>query len=129
MGLRLPERGFAVAATLVLERSGEFSVRYSKTNAHQCGPSLETDVLTYVVRLTMTDESLDENGFVIDNFEIAKFFHDSYHEVKVFQSCELIALGALKHWKSRLGDKLLAMEVTIAGMPQARITASERWVV
>lgn len=113
--------------TLTLQRTGQFSVRYTRDHAHQCGPTLEADIMNYDVTLTVGDEALDSNGFVIDNFAIEHYFHDTYHELPVFQSCERIALRALRDFKSTLGEKLLAAKVTISGMPVARITAEEKW--
>src|SRR5690349_18792761 len=102
---------------LTLTRTGQFSVRYTHDHARQCGPTMQTDVLTYEVELTMTGEDLDQQGFVVDNNYVAQYFHDTYHEVSSFVSCERIAMRACIDLKRILGDKLIAVKCVISGFP------------
>lgn len=112
---------------LTLERSGEFSVRYKHDHWGQCGPTNTTDVLQYSVKLVMEAGALDKDGFVIDNFKVQEYFHNTYHEVEDFHSCEVIAIKAVGDFKWMLGHKLKRIECTIGGMPQAKLTATEQW--
>lgn len=108
---------------LTLERSGQFSVRYTEDNTNQCGPTRLTDILTYRVKLTMSADTLDENGFVVDNMFVDRYFKETYRLVPVFESCEKIAIRTCRDMRKALGSRLLGVEVSIAGMKEAVLTA------
>lgn len=110
--------------TLMIERDGKFSVRYTERNDNQCG-NLKADILLYNVKICVADTALDENGFIIDNMVIYNYFRDTFHEVAVFQSCERIALQAMNYFRDMLKEHLVSIEVTVSGVPEAKMTA--RW--
>lgn len=109
--------------TLSLEREGEFSVRWTESNDTQCGPTKLTDIMIYKAKITMNGAMLDDNGFIVDNMFIHYYFLEKYKEVRIFESCERIAIAACKDLKEKIGERLMAVEVMIAGTPQARLTA------
>lgn len=113
---------------LLLERSGQFSVRYSDNNKNQCGPTRETDIMDYCMKLTMSGAALDKHGFTVDNMFIQEYFHNKYKLIPEFQSCERIAIQACKDMKESIGDRLLAVECMISGFAEAKITASCKFV-
>lgn len=107
---------------LQIERDGKFSVRYTERNDNQCG-NLKADILLYNVKICVQESALDENGFIIDNMVIYNYFRDTFHEVAVFQSCERIALQAMQYFRDMLGEHLISIEVTVSGVPEAKMTA------
>lgn len=111
-----------MSCTLQIERDGKFSVRYTERNDNQCG-NLKADILLYNVKICVADTALDENGFIIDNMVIYNYFRETFHEVAVFQSCERIALQAMQYFKDLIGSHLVSIEVTVSGVPEAKMTA------
>lgn len=111
---------------LSMRRVGQFDVNWEVDNRTQCGPK-GTQRLAYDVRIEANEKCLDEKGFIIDNNAVDQYFTKKYNRVRVFESCEKIAMVACEDLRKMLGDKPIAkIEVTIAGSKLARLTA--RWV-
>jgi hypothetical protein len=117
--------------TLTIRRHGEFSVRFTGSNADQCGlPG--TQILRYDVRIVGDEDHLTDQGFIIDNNAIHSYFLTTYDRVRDFESCERIAARACRDFKAMFGRGELRdvvareIEVTIAGGPNAGLTA--HWI-
>lgn len=112
------------AVHLTLIRTGEFSVRFTEDNRNQCGPSHTTDILRYRVEICMTGDCLDEQGFMVDNGFVAAYFRNKYRNIDIFESCEKIAILAVRDMYKALCPRAVAVKVEISGFPEAILRAS-----
>jgi hypothetical protein len=118
-----------MSLSLVIERHGDFAVTFKGSNASQCG-ALGTQILRYVVRITGSEDHLTDQGFIIDNNDIHRYFVNTYKDVQDFESCERIATKACRDFKAMFGVGPLSnvhvseIAVTVGGSPQAGITAT-----
>lgn len=119
---------------LAIERSGTFEVRWTGSDAQQCGVR-GTRRLKYHVRIEARDKHLTPEGFIIDNQAIDRLFQRRYgaQRPRPFVSCERIASDVCRVLHRRFGRgklrnvQITALQVTVgmAGGP-AHITASWR---
>lgn len=104
-----------------VNRIGEFDI-LSCEPGPQCGSS-ETRHYRYHVSIEGDSYNLDENGFVVDNLEIAKYFDDNYHKKAVKAlSCEVMAAVAVHNF-ARMRNGLRRVKVTIWGSDKSFIEA------
>lgn len=109
--------------SLTLQRVGSFSA-HAPVNRHQCGrQGLQN--FSYSVAIKGGADTLDSQGFLIDNRAVQQYFDKTYslnHTLKEVPSCEQIALKACEDFRT-LVPKSKGVRVTISGSPQAKISA------
>jgi len=110
------------AMILRMRREGEFVANWSDVHTGCGTPKLGPNVYRYVCEIESTRESLDENGFILDNMEVDAYFQSVYSARVPAKSCERIAINAVEHIRRMLRDPL-RVAVTIYGSPQAGLTA------
>lgn len=108
---------------LTLQRQGEFRVGQCGDDTTQCGMR-GTRTLHYDVSIRSTERQLNENGFIVDQLEIQRYFDTRYQVVPRFLSCEEIACEATKGLRKLVGPRRCnSIKVTIAPGPNAGLTA------
>lgn len=84
---------------LCLKRKGNFLADWQSTKG-MCGtPRFDTDTYVqynYECIIEADHSELDSNGFLIDQLEVNKYFEVKYKTRKKAQSCERIAIEAVK---------------------------------
>lgn len=113
---------------LQIQRVGRFRVNFKGPNTNQCGQKNVTRELRYKVEITGDDTVLDQQGFIIDNNDIDRYFQEKYgvEDGFEFQSCENIAQEACKAFRGRLGHRrgLKKICVTVSGSDVASLSAT-----
>ena len=100
-----------------IRRKGQFSVRLIPNN--KCGlprPSEYTEQLFYNVNIDVND--LDNQGFIIDQFDIPKMF-ERYSDGLWEASCEQLAIGACIEIHKACNDRVIRIEVEVSPLPEA----------
>ena len=114
---------------LSLEREGEFVPVNMVENNTRCGPIGHMHY-KYAVRIEATDDSLSEEGFVIENSRIHNYFLTRYCDYgRSFTaiSCEKMAIKAsMEIGRTLVKEKISVTKVivTIFGSNNARLTAT-----
>lgn len=109
-----------------MKRSGSFQANWL-SNENVCGvdPS-KRPVYTFECEMETTNQ-LDEQGFIVDNNEVVRYFTDKYSgpEPVASKSCERIARAAVAHFLRMLddhGQTPLRVAVSVSAMSQATLT-------
>lgn len=109
-----------------MKRSGSFRANWIDTH-NVCGVNPTTrPVYNYNCELETTDK-LDENGFIMDNLLVDKYFQANYASwLPVLPlSCELIAKRAVENLVRMLEDhdqNPIRVAVTVGGSTEAMLT-------
>lgn len=87
---------------LVMTRTGTFEVNASLLTEHQCASAGNTR-FEYTVSLEVEGvslQSLDENGFLMDNAEVGVYFQNTYgsKDGDRLYSCEITAMNAADYF-------------------------------
>lgn len=122
---RLASGSSSLPVRLTMKRIGKFTVGECADDTTQCGFK-GTRTLDYKVVIEGSPEHLTKEGFLIDNFAVQRYFDDTYKSVKVFLSCERIAIKAVEDIRRMVGVGVKAVEVTVDGTGLAGLTASWR---
>lgn len=116
----------AAFATLKLERNGFIDVVATGDASRKCGPP-GANRLSYRVFVECPDDSLDQDGFLIDHNDLGKYFDEVWSKLIDFPSCERIAAKACRDIHDLMierGSRPCGIEVTVAAFGQAGITAT-----
>lgn len=109
-------------AQLKLQREGRFYVEEAQDTRTQCGRE-GTTRFNYRVEVLCHDTALDENGFIVDQFEIHNLLNTRYKKLNRLPSCEELALDAAKAIAGMCKD-LIGVRVFISPMKGAGMTAT-----
>jgi|SRR5581483_8531651 len=110
--------------TFTMSRTGTFVANFTSAQ-NQCGGEGQ-QIYNYTVEITI-GESLDDHGFVLDNYKVQEYFDREYKHVEGARSCERIAQIAVHDFRNMLenrGRDVHSIRVTIAGSSFAGLTAT-----
>lgn len=111
---------------LSITRAGTFSVKIANDAPH-CGVVKHRNTFKYEVCCSMKEETLDKNGFVIDNADIQTYF-DRRYQKPLKLSCELLARQAAHDLYELFGKrKKGCMEITVRIWGRADSFIEYRW--
>jgi len=109
---------------ILMERNGSFYVNELAFDRTQCGVQRGDRELHYHVEIESDSEYLDNNGFLVNNYEIQGYFDSRYAQIPVFPSCEEIACQTVEELAELIGrDRVFAIRCTIKPGQHAGITA------
>jgi hypothetical protein len=109
-----------------MRRRGEFIVNFTTTK-NQCGSGGQK-LYRYVCEIEV-GESLDDHGFILDNYKVQEYFDREYGNASTAYSCERIAQIATMTFLNMLRNRerdVHRISVTIFGSEHAGLTATWR---
>lgn len=110
---------------LTLTRRGSFEVRAVKnSDATQCGIR-GTRKFYFRAEIDCPSNAIDENGFIVDQFDVLRMFRARYRKVNNLPSCEHLALDACREIH-KLAPYATDIRVTVGTGPKAYMTARLR---
>jgi hypothetical protein len=110
--------------TFKMRRRGEFIANFTTTK-NQCGSGGQ-QLYRYVCEIEV-GESLDDHGFILDNYRVQGYFDREYAKPQIARSCERIADIAVGDFRTMLeeqGREIHRVSVTISGSDVAGLTAT-----
>jgi hypothetical protein len=105
-----------------IRRNGEFDAQL--IGSVHCGLTQGFNRFRYEVEISVDNDGLDNQGFVIDNKAIQEYFDTTYRGRPTTRSCEAIARTACEDFKAMLGDRskhCARVCIRVFGLPTAHI--------
>lgn len=113
-----------------IEREGTFAVGWQHSHNHQCG-NVGLDVLKYRVCIKADPTNIgNDEGYILDNNDLPRYFKTKYAHVKDFVSCEHIVQVAVRDFEKMCkANKVwpLSIKVSVQGITDSWISAEQEY--